>query len=311
MGAASAEVGAHPRRSHAARGTDAAAADAGVPALRDDVGMARFVIVPQWQGSPSSRAMQLIDGTEAIAGDLPRAACVPVAVPLEAGESLGTGIHRYSALLRVRELLDEELGGRSEPVIVVGGDCAVSVAAIGAAAAREPSLAVVWFDAHPDLNVPDGSPSGAFSGMALSAVLGEGPEGLTLDAGAVTPQRVVLAGARSYDPPEEDRVDALGITAIGPDDLGDADALAAAVAATGAASVYLHVDLDVLDPSALAGVTAPVPFGVDVATLVAAIGAVRSALPLAGATISGFAPPTPAAAVDDLGAVLRVIGALA
>ena len=31
---------------------------------------------------------------------------------------------------------------------------------------------MVWIDAHPDLNTPDSSPSGAFSGMVLRAVLG-------------------------------------------------------------------------------------------------------------------------------------------
>ncbi|MCR2828112.1 arginase family protein, partial [Microbacterium sp. zg.Y909] len=60
--------------------------------------MTRFIVVPQWQGSPSARAMLLVDGAEAIEGDLPRAACTRVDVPLEAGESLDTGVHRLSAL---------------------------------------------------------------------------------------------------------------------------------------------------------------------------------------------------------------------
>ncbi|MGN6126684.1 MAG: arginase family protein, partial [Humibacter sp.] len=58
----------------------------------------RFLIVPQWQGSSSSRAMQLIDGATAIAGDLPASATTFVDVPMEAGESLGTGVHRLSSI---------------------------------------------------------------------------------------------------------------------------------------------------------------------------------------------------------------------
>ncbi len=46
--------------------------------------MTRFLVVPQWQGSPAARAMHLIDGAEAIAGDLPRGATVRVDVPVEA-----------------------------------------------------------------------------------------------------------------------------------------------------------------------------------------------------------------------------------
>ena len=61
--------------------------------------MTRFIVVPQWQGSASTRAMQLIDGAEQIAGDLPRSACTRVDVPLEAGEALGTATRRLSSLL--------------------------------------------------------------------------------------------------------------------------------------------------------------------------------------------------------------------
>ncbi|MCO7204784.1 arginase family protein, partial [Microbacterium sp. CnD16-F] len=129
--------------------------------------MTRFVVAPQWQGSPSARAMRLIDGAEAIADDLPRSALTRIEVPAEAGEALGTGIRRFSTLTRVRDAIAEALDGADEPAVVVGGDCAVAVPGIAAAAARHPSLAVVWFDAHGDLHTPASSPSGALAGMAL------------------------------------------------------------------------------------------------------------------------------------------------
>ena len=117
--------------------------------------MTRFLVVPQWQGSPSSRAMHLIDGAEAIAGDLPRAATTRVEVPPSAGESLGTGIRRFSALAGVQAAMAESLASSpaEEPVIVIGGDCGVAVPAIAHAAGRH-DLAVVWFDAHADLHDP-------------------------------------------------------------------------------------------------------------------------------------------------------------
>src|SRR5690606_7170357 len=154
--------------------------------------MARFVIAPQWQGSPSARAMRLVDGAQAIAGDLPRAACTTLDIPLEAGEAVGTGVHRYSALARVRAEVDTALADRSDHVGVIGGDGGVSAGAI-AAVGNDRDLGVVWLDAHGDLNTPSTSPSGAFSGMALSAVLGEGPEALAVHPG-IDPRRVVLAG---------------------------------------------------------------------------------------------------------------------
>jgi arginase len=73
----------------------------------------------------------------------------------------------------------------------------------------------------------------------------------------------------------------------------------------------VHIDVDVLDPADFAGVSSSVPFGVSPASLSAAIRRLREEIPLAGATISGFAPRTPVDAVDDLGAILRLVGAVA
>jgi arginase len=279
--------------------------------VSEDEHMARFVIVPQWQGSPSSRAMQLIDGAQAIAGDLPRASCTTVEIPLEAGESIETGVLRYSTLRRARELVELELAPVTEPVMLIGGDCGAAVGAVGHAARRHPDLAVVWLDAHPDLHTPASSPSGAFSGMALRAILGDGADGLVLEPGAVARERLVLAGAREYEPAEEETAAALALRVIDASALSDPDALAAAVTATGAAALYIHVDLDVLDPASMSGVTASVPFGVSLTDLLASIARARAALPLVGSSITGFAPSSPAAAVDDLGTILRIVGALA
>jgi len=88
-------------------------------AVREDEGMTRYLVVPQWQGSPSSRAMQLIDGAHAIAGDLPRSSTTVLDVPMEAGEALGTGIHRLSALQRVRGLVADALEAGSSTVMGV------------------------------------------------------------------------------------------------------------------------------------------------------------------------------------------------
>lgn len=275
--------------------------------------MTRFVVVPQWQGSPAARAMLLIDGAEAIAGDLPRAS-VRIDVPLEAGESLGSPVRRLSSLTRIRDLVAAELAdhaqqsGGDEPTIVIGGDCGVAVPAIAHAATRHPGMAVVWFDAHADLHSPDTSPSGAFAGMALRAVFGDGE----LSAGgAVGADRIVLAGAREFEDAESALVQTAGIRVVAVAEFAEPSALADAVTATGADAVYIHVDLDVLDPAVMTGLTSAVPFGLAVAQVTAAIAALRERLPLAGASVCGFAPATPAGAVDDLGSILRIVGALA
>lgn len=258
-----------------------------------------FLVVPQWQGSPSSRAMRLIDGAHAIATDLPKGATRTIEVPLEAGDTQGTGIARFGSLQLVRERMAERLAGTDGPVITIGGDCAVSTAAVAHVAGDD--LAVVWLDAHPDLNTPAASPSGAFAGMVLAELV---------TSGAVADDRVVLAGAREWDPPEEEFAREHGIVSLSASALADAEALTDAVVATGASRVYVHIDLDVLDPVEFAGLLAPIPFGVSAASLVAAITALVARVPLAGATIASFAPDAPEAALEDAPTILRLIAAL-
>src|SRR3712207_609070 len=99
---------------------------------------AKFVVVPQWQGSSSSRSMRLIDGAEAIRGDLPTGATTVVEVPLGAGDAVGTGVHRFSSLAVVRERLRQTLAGLpdGDVPVVIGGDCGVELGAVEHALAR-------------------------------------------------------------------------------------------------------------------------------------------------------------------------------
>ncbi len=271
--------------------------------------MTRFVIVPQWQGSPSPRAMALADGAEAIAGDLPRSAVVHVGVPIEAGESLDSGVLRASSLQKVRRDIADALVSETDRCILIGGDCSIAVAGIDHVA--HPDLAVIWFDAHADLNSPASSPSGAFAGMAARALLGEVPPELALTAQPLVPQRLFVAGTRALDDDEAAFVEQSAVALFSVDALRNPAALVDAVRASGAARVYIHIDLDVLDPAFVTGVQNPMPFGMDPAELTATISALREAFDLAGASLAGFAPSSPAAAVEDLGTILRIIGALA
>ncbi len=266
---------------------------------------ATFIVVPQWQASGSSRAMRLVDGAEAIRGDLPSAATRVVDIPLEAGDAQGSGIHRMSSIRMIRDLLVEELRSVTGTAITIGGDCGVELGAIESVTANRQDVAVVWFDAHADLHTPESSPSGNFHGMVLRAVLGEGAPELVAPAPLPT-ERLVLVGTRTLDPPEEEFIASRGVPVLG----GDPGELVAAVEATGAASVYVHVDLDVLDPGEFSGVDYPEPFGMAAAEVVAAIRALRERFELAGAGITEFSPASPEAAVEDLPTILRIVGAL-
>ena len=129
-----------------------------------------------------------------------------------------------------------------ERPLVLGGDCCSHIGAVEGLSARQERLALVWLDAHGDLNTPETSPSGNTWGMPLRMIL---------DSGAVAPDDVALVGARALDSPEEEYIAASGIHT------GD-DAVAKAL--DGTACVYVAVDVDVMEPSELS-VFMPEPDG--------------------------------------------------
>jgi len=251
--------------------------------------------------------MRLVDGAEAMRGDLPTAGTVVVAVPLEAGESQGTGVSRFSSIQLVRDRHAMTLSTIEGLAITIGGDCGVELAAVSHVA-DQGEIALIWFDAHADLNTPASSPSSVFNGMVLRTLLGDGAPGL-VPARPVAPANVILVGARELDPPEEDYLAESGITLIEVDSVTP-KRLFDAVKKTGATRVYIHVDFDVLDPSELEGLDSPVPFGITAATLIESIRAVKEKYELVGAGLTEFTPTSSEQAESDLPTILRIIGAL-
>lgn len=273
-----------------------------------------FLLMPEWQGSAAARAMLLTEGAGHLRGDLPATARHEVPVPVHAGDALGTPVARLSSVLAARDAAREILAEHEVPAITVGGDCASTLAglehAVQRAAAHDETLAVLWFDAHPDLQHPSTSPSGAASGMTLRHALGDGTDDLVLGT-PIDPTRVALIGTREIDAEEAEAIAEFAVHAL---EVAEAEVIAESVrswlASTGATRLYVHVDLDVLDPSEFSSVHVPVPFGLTTTALTTAIRAAVSEVPLAGAAICEFAPADEQMASDDAPTVLRILAAL-
>jgi arginase family enzyme len=129
-----------------------------------------------------------------------------------------------------------------ERPLVLGGDCCSHIGAVEGLAARQGRLAVVWLDAHGDLNTPESSPSGNQWGMPLR---------MLLDSGAVDAGDVALVGARNLDPPEDDFIRASKLH-LGEEGIEKA--------LDGVACAYVALDVDVLEPSEMS-VFMPEPGG--------------------------------------------------
>ena len=157
-----------------------------------------------------------------------------------------------------------------ERPLVLGGCCCSHIGAVEALAARHGRIAVVWFDAHGDLNTPETSPSGNLWGMPLRIIL---------DSGAVDPRDVLLLGARNLDPPEKELIASISLRTE-PDELD--------AALEGTEGVYVAVDADALDPEGISSFM-PEPDGLSLDETERLLRAIAERAPVLGAGLSGLA----------------------
>jgi arginase len=190
------------------------------------------------------------------------------------------GVRALDILLANLRLTEAALAGIDDVVVTAGGDCGVELGPVAAARARHgDELTVLWIDAHPDVSTPHTLPSGSFHGMVLRTLLGEGAAPLTPDE-PLAPAQVILAGVRSYEAGQREYIERAGIRSYPVDAIERAlDGLAG--------PVYVHVDLDVLDPAEFASTCYPEPDGLPVQRLIDLLSGVHD---VAGASITEHAP---------------------
>lgn len=131
-------------------------------------------------------------------------------------------------------------------VLALGGDHAVTYPVLRAQAAHHPGLTVVHLDAHPDLY-------DVFEGDRLSHAC---PFARILEERLAS--RLVQVGIRTLNVPQRTQAERFGVERIEMKDWRPD----AAVTADG--PVYVSIDLDVLDPAFVPGVSHPEPGGLSV-----------------------------------------------
>jgi arginase len=159
--------------------------------------------------------------------------------------------------------------------LVLGGDCLTSLGTL-AGLMDPPATGIAWFDAHGDFNTPEITISGYLGGMPLACAVGRGLEDLrerSKMAGVVAERNVALLGARDLDPLEERALAASSVMLVRTSEFaGDTAKLDRAIHALDTLQqVYLHVDIDVLDPVEAPGVNFPAAGGLQVAQLQEAV----------------------------------------
>jgi arginase len=171
--------------------------------------------------------------------------------------------------------------------VVLMSECTLVPPVLAAVREEHPGVALVWIDAHGDLNTPDTTPSGFLGGMPFAQLLGWCFDDWRRQAGLEPPlpeERAVLVGGRDLDPGERASVDR--------SQLHESDDAAGALAALPPGiPLYVHVDTDVLDPTLTPDAGYPAPGGWDVARMRAEMAVLAASGRVVALSICPSAPP--------------------
>ena len=128
-------------------------------------------------------------------------------------------------------------------------------------------IGMLWLDAHPDFNTPETTRSGSLGGMPVAVATGRALKLMRLDAKLDPPladRHVVMAGVRLTDPLEQELLDHSHIEQLSVEDLREGTpAVFAQLDRLSRLTdkIYVHIDMDVLDPREVEGHGNKVPNG--------------------------------------------------
>jgi arginase len=171
--------------------------------------------------------------------------------------------------------------------VVLMSECTLVPPVLAAVRERHPDVALVWIDAHGDLNTPETTPSGFLGGMPFAQLLGWCFDDWRRLAGLEPPlpeERAVLVDGRDLDPGERDNVDRSQLRE-------SADAAGALAVLPPDAPLYVHVDTDVLDPSLTPDAGFPAPGGWSVARMRSEVATLAASGRVVALSICPSAPP--------------------
>jgi arginase len=181
--------------------------------------------------------------------------------------------------------------------LVLSGNCGSCLGTLGGL--ELPDLGIIWFDAHGDFNVPDTTTSGFLDGMALAIATGRTWTSLaqTIPGFSYVPDwRVLHIGARDLDEAERYLMETSEMRMVEASLLDEQELFPVAKALDDmkrlTSTIYLHIDLDVLNASEAPAnrYAALAPGGLRVDQLRGAILMVRKRFTVAAAAITAYDP---------------------
>lgn len=185
----------------------------------------------------------------------------------------------------------------SSALILCGDDTAAIgvLAGLQGAYGAGASVGLIWFDAHGDFNTPETSFSGILAGMPVAILAGlAGPQwrGAAGLSAPISTDRIVIAGVRELDEKEETLLRSTDARLITTNEVRTGTLLNQAVQrlAASTARLWIHVDLDILDPRLVPSASTPAEEGLEIDELSQAMIAVLETGKVAAISVAGLNP---------------------
>ena len=246
---------------------------------------------PQWQGSGN---LNLYQGAKLLYESLHQK--IPLTqIPVASTYSLTTrqNILGYDQiLLQLTHACRIIQAHNPAQILTIGGDCGVEIAPISFLNRKYSNdLALIWLDAHGDLNTPLSSPSAHFHGMPLRVLFGEGDPGITSQIFSIIhPEQVFLVGARDFDLSEREFIQQRQLQLLSPEVVNDEayEKLFSDMQEKGFSKLYIHLDLDVIEPKEFPHILCPAPNGIRIAKLIKLLAILKARFTVIGLSLLEF-----------------------
>jgi arginase len=169
--------------------------------------------------------------------------------------------------------------------VSIAGDCCTALGVVAGLRDAGYSPVLIWLDAHGDFNTPETTPSGFLGGMPLAMLVGRGDQTLVkaLKLEPLKESQVILSDARDLDPGEKQAVEGSHLHYV-------RDLAAVLDGIPAAPPLYVHLDVDLIDPTQAPAMSYRAPGGPSAATVKSLLRALMQTERLAAISVSAWNP---------------------
>ena len=244
------------------------------------------MFIPQWQGSGITK--EIYEGSYALKEVIEeefKYIFKNICIDSKNTPEIKNNILGYDIIIKQLQKVQEILKVKGpDKVFAIGGGCGIEVPIVSYLKEKYKELTLYWFDAHGDLNTPQSSPSKHFHGMPLRFLTGKSMELSNININSIPPRDVNLLGVRDLDEPEKLYIENNNINIIPVEIIKDIDLFRSSISKK-CGKVYIHIDLDVLDPIHYHNVKCPTDCGLSIEELSNSIENIKNQMEIVGFSI--------------------------